>query len=425
MRSRSLIALLLVGLFGGAEIAAPQAAGPRGNPGEGLEAPPQGAGLQVFLMTMGPGELVYERFGHNAIWIRDSVAGSDLIYNFGMFDPTARNFTWNFAMGRPQYWLDVWDLATTMRVYDAARRQVEVQELALPDPLKAELAARLAENALPANRTYRYDYFLDNCSTRVRDVLDAVLGGALRRHTQGILAEGTYRWHTQRAVSNNPFLYLGILAGQGMRVDAPLDQWDEMFLPGKVQERVRELRIPDGNGRDVPLVRREATILPHSTWHVDASKPDWTLPLLGIGAVIALVIASGVTAGRAGMIGRTVGVLWLLLQAIGGLVLAFLWFATEHVFSGNNLNLLLFTPLSVAVLWMLLRGTPDGSTERGAGPLAVFAFASVFVGAVMGFFNAGQQNRELAALMFLPSLAVFVVAVLLSRRRAGAPPRPR
>lgn len=415
MRSRRLVALLLA-LAGATGDASAQ-----GQPGAGGD----GATLQVFLMTMGPGEAIYERFGHNALWIRDSVAGTDHVYNFGMFDPNVPGFTWNFARGRPEYWLADWDLASTMRAYDAARRQVDVQELALPDHLKAQLAVRLAENALPANRGYRYDYYLDNCSTRVRDALDAVLGGALRRHTEPVLGEGTYRWHTQRSISNNPWLYLGILAGQGARVDAPLNQWDEMFLPAKLQERLRELRVVDDRGLEVPLVRREATILPHATWQVEAARPDWTWPLLGVGAALAALIASGLLAGGAGIAGRVVAAAWTVVQGVGGLVLAFLWFATEHVMSGNNLNLLLFTPLAFATLWMLWRGTPDGSTERGAGPWAVFAFASVFVGAVMGFFNAGQQNRELAALMCLPSLAVFVVAVLLSRRRAAARPRPR
>jgi hypothetical protein len=428
MRSRSARTLVALALVAGLAVATGDgsAQAPSVPPRDASsDSAGPGAGLQVFLMTMGPGARIEERFGHNAIWIRDSVSGQDLIYNFGMFDWEAPNFTWNFAMGRPEYWLDAWDLDLTMRVYDRAQRQVEIQELALPDAVKADLAARLAQNALPANRAYRYDYFLDNCSTRVRDVLDAVLGGALRRHTEGVAAEGTYRWHTQRSISNNPWLYLGILAGQGMRVDAPLDQWGEMFLPAKLQERVRELRVTDALGRDVPLVRREATILPHSTHSVEPTRPDWTWPLLGIGAALALLIGSGALRGVAGAAGRATAIAWSVLLGVGGVVLAFLWFVTDHVFSGNNLNLLLFTPLAFALTWMLVRGTPGGTTERGAGPLAVFAVASVLVGGVLGLFNAEQQNRELAALMLLPSLAAFVLAVVLSRRRAAALPGPR
>ncbi|HRP08502.1 MAG TPA: DUF4105 domain-containing protein, partial [Gemmatimonadales bacterium] len=223
--------LLLVALLaGGRGTVDAQASG-----GEPPAARQQAADLQVFLMTMGPGHEVWERFGHNAIWIRDTVQGLDLIYNFGMFDSFAPGFVTNFIKGRPFYWLAAFDLRTTLAQYDAARRRIEVQELALPRSARAELAYALAENARPNNREYRYDYFLDNCSTRIRDALDAALGGALRSHAEGRPAEGNFRWHTQRSISNDPLMYLGILAGLGSRVDQPIDQWAEMFLPAKVQ----------------------------------------------------------------------------------------------------------------------------------------------------------------------------------------------
>lgn len=376
--------------------------------------------LRVFLMTMGPGAQVYERFGHNAIWIRDLASGRDLIYNFGMFDFDAPNFTWNFVKGRPEYWLDAWDLDLTLRVYDHARRQVEVQELALTPARAAALAAALAENALPGNRTYRYDYFLDNCSTRVRDALDAALGGLLRRHTEGVPAEGSFRWHTQRLVSYNPWLYLGIQAGQGVRVDQPLDQWGEMFLPGKLQERLRELRVSDETGREVPLVTREATLLPHDTWTVPADRPDWTWPLLGVGALLAGAILTGLLAGPAGWLGRILTVGWSLLQLLGGALLLFLWFGTSHVMSQWNANVMLFTPFAVAIpLLMSWRSRP-----RWLDWLSVLYVVTAVIGAFDGF-GLGQDNSELVALMLPPSLGALLVASVLNRRRAAAPPLPR
>src|SRR5690606_8121184 len=172
--------LLALGLAVGAPQAArgalvAQASG--GEPQAARQQAPQASeqqpSLQVFLMTMGPGQQIWERFGHNAIWVRDTVQGIDLVYNFGMFDSFAPGFVTNFIKGRPLYWLAAFDLRTTLAQYDAARRSIEVQELALPQEQKAQLAFALAENARPDNREYRYDYFLDNCSTRIRDALDA------------------------------------------------------------------------------------------------------------------------------------------------------------------------------------------------------------------------------------------------------------
>ena len=398
--------LLLVGLtVGGTAAAAAQQA----------EAP------QVLLMTMGPGKLIHERFGHNAIWIRDTIAGRDLIYNFGMFDFEAPHFIWHFVQGRPEYWLDVWDLPLTMRQYQYAERQIDVQELALPAAQRIALAAALAENALPGNRSYRYDYFLDNCSTRIRDALDAALGGALRRQTIGQPAEGTFRWHTQRSITNTPGLYLGILAGLGSRVDQPLDQWDEMFLPAKVQERLRELRVVGDDGLEVPLVSREATLLPADRWQVAETRPDWSLPLFGIGMLVALVIASGAIPGTAGLPGRVMASGWAVLSTAGGVLLLFLWFGTNHVMTAANLNLLLLSPVAAALLPLLW----SGRRRPLARKLALGYFALVELGSVLAILHIAQENKEIAALAAPIAVSAVLVALAVNRRRAAALPSPR
>lgn len=377
--------------------------------------------LVVYLMTMGPGELIEERFGHNAIWIRDTVAGTDRLYNFGMFSKDQQNFYWNFTKGRPQYWLDVWSLDATLRVYASRRRTVEVQELALTAAQKGELAANLAFNASPENRTYTYDYYLDNCSTRVRDALDRVLGGVLRRATEGVPAEGSFRFHTQRSITNNPWLYLGILAAMGPRADAPRDQWDEMFLPEKVQERVRELTVVGDDGREVPLVVREATLLAFDAWQVEPAPPDWTWPLLGVGLLLAAAVASGLLRGGWGVPGRVLAGVIAVTAMLGGALLLFLWWFTDHVMTDRNANVLLLSPLAVTVP-VLLAGR--GGSRRWQH-LALVGSGLAVLGGVLGAANLWQDNREVAALVLPPLLAAIVVAVAVSRRRAAAPPLPR
>lgn len=386
------------------------------SPGRGGDDP-----FVVYLMTMGPGELVEERFGHNAIWIRDTVAGIDRLYNFGMFDYDQPNFYWNFIKGRPQYWLDVWSLETTLRVYAARQRAVEVQELALTAAQKAELAANLARNANPEHRTYNYDYYLDNCSTRVRDALDRVLGGALRRATEGVPGEGSFRFHTQRSITSNPWLYLGILAAIGPRADQPRDQWDEMFLPEKVQERVRELTVTADDGREVPLVVREATLLEFDTWHVEPAPPDWTWPLLGIGLLLAGLIASGLVRGGWGVPGRVLAGVVAVAAVLGGTLLLFLWWFTDHVITDRNANVLFLSPLAVAVPVLLLGRGGALRWQR----LALVAAGLGGLGGLLAATNLWQDHREVAALMVPPLLAAITVAVVVSRRRAAAPTGPR
>ncbi|MES2123272.1 MAG: DUF4105 domain-containing protein [Gemmatimonadota bacterium] len=389
-------------------------------------APQPENSLQIFLMTMGPGAEVWERFGHNAIWVRDSAAGRDLVYNYGTFDFRDPNLVPHFAMGRPIYWLGVGDLEGTLREYAARERSVEVQELNLSPRERAEIALRLAQNATPEQRNYRYDYYRDNCSTRVRDLLDGILGGALRRATEGQPAEGTLRWHTHRSLTNDKLLYVGILAALGPAVDQPLDQWGEMFLPRKLQERVRELSVVGPDGRTVPLVKREARLVDIDRYRVEPEPPNWG-PLFSLVAIaVTLLLLSGLIAGPLGVPGQIAGALWLLTVGIGGLVLLFLWIVSNHTAAARNHNLLLLSPVALLVIPGVL-----SARRRGPGAWAPraawFVIGSVIIGSLLAALPSigGQWNLQIAQLTALPSLAAAWLSIRLSPRRDPAPPSPR
>ena len=380
---------------------------------------PGGNAPEVYLVTMGPGASVYERYGHNAIWVRDTLAGTDIVYNYGTFDfghsaADVARFVGRFAMGRPQYWLGTMTMGQAIQVYSFYQRDVDIQELALPAADRITLAARLATNALPENRGYTYDYFLDNCSTRIRDMLDGVLGGALQRATTGVPAEGSFRFHTHRSISNDPLMYLGILLALGPAADAPLDQWGEMFLPAKIQERVRELRIPGENGREAPLVKRDVKLLRMGVYHVDPAPPTWGGWLLLIGSLLAVLIGTGRAEGRAGIAGRAAATLWLVLSGLGGVALLFLWFVTNHVAAAWNHNLFFLTPLTFLLLgaiWSERRR----EASRWAPRVALAILALTAIGTLLAFFPSfgGQWNLQVAALAAPPTIA----CALLTLRR--------
>jgi Domain of unknown function (DUF4105) len=374
-----------------------------------------GDNLEVFLMTIGPGRAIYERFGHNAIWIRDTTTHRDLVYNYGDFDFNQPDFYRNFALGVPQYWLAVDNLDNTLAFYQHFQRRVEVQELRLTPAQRAGIANLLAINVEPANRTYTYNYYSDNCSTRVRDLLDRVLGGALRRATQGKPADGTLRFHTLRSITNNKILYVLIDAGLGPRVDEPIDQWAEMFLPAKVQQRVQELRVPGPGGRDLPLVIGRATLLDPQVYHVLAAPPHWGWAFLLIGLAMAMVIGLGARDRAVGAAGRVIATLWLLTCGLGGLILLFLWFATRHVTSAWNHNLLFLDPLAVLLIPACWRR--DG-TGRWTGQVARLVIGAVVVGAALALAPAigVQHNGDMAELLGPPTLAATWLAL---RGRAG------
>jgi hypothetical protein len=390
------------------------------------QAPP-GTNLQVFLMTMGAGADIDERFGHDAIWIRDTVARTDIVYNYGTFEMPGGVaglvlFGARFMMGPPQYWLGTSDLQTTLMIYTQHRRNLDAQELNLTPAQRADLAARLATNALEANRYYAYDYFRDNCATRVRDILDLELGGALKRATIGKPADGSYRFHTLRSITNNKFLFLGINAAFGPLVDRPLDQWNEMFLPIKVQQRVRELTIPGPDGRDIPLVKRQISLLSMNTFHVDPAPPAWGAPLFGISLIVAALIRVAESRRRIAVLGRVVGGAWMLLMGLGGLMLLFFWIFTAHIDTWRNWHLLLLSPLALALIpsfWYRRLRAPGPWAPR----IAIALMASVAVGVVLALVPGvtGQQTAIVAELTALPTFVAALEALRSwNRRRATA-----
>jgi uncharacterized membrane protein len=383
---------------------------------------PNGANLQVYLMTMGPGAAIYERFDHNAIWVRDSATHTDLIYNYGTFEfPITTGgmlgFVADFAMGRPRYWLGVdSSLSDVLQQYTYFHRDVDVQLLNLTPSQRADIATRLAVNALPANRTYVYDYFRDNCSTRVRDLLDAVLGGALRRATVGKPAEGTLRFHTLRSITNDKLLFFGIDAALGPSVDRPLDQWGEMFLPGKVQQRVRELRVAGADGNDAPLVVREERLLTIGIYHVESAPPRWTLVLLIAGLAIALVVGLAMVRGSPGIVGHIVGSAWLLLMGAGGLLLVFFWAISHNVATFANHNLLVISPLALLLIGPFW-SAEEGHTARWSGGVARVLIGTV-VAAIILALVPGIAGQETLPVVVLTAPATLVAAWAVVRGAA-------
>ena len=172
-----------------AALAWPAQAEPAAHPGETLRAS---------LLTFAPGETYWQRFGHNALLIENTATGANAVYNYGMFDFFQKNFFLNFARGRMLYRLDVDTLPRTLALYASEGRWVRQQVLNLSPERRLQLALFLDRNAQPDQAQYRYDYFRDNCSTRVRDAIDSVLGGAIARRLKAEPVPVTYRFEATR-----------------------------------------------------------------------------------------------------------------------------------------------------------------------------------------------------------------------------------
>jgi hypothetical protein len=235
---------------------------------------------QVALLTVGPGRLYWERFGHNAIIVDDPSAGTRIAYNYGVFDFQERHFLLNFALGHMNYSLDAEPLEEELAPYVAEGRSVTVQMLNLTRAQARQLAAFLAWNAQPQNADYRYDYFVNNCSTKVRDALNRVLGGALERQLARRPAPHTYRFDAVRLISPDFWFALGMDLGLGPNADGALSLWQESFVPAVLSRALPGVTVRDTNGDTVPLVRDEKVVLLGRLPPAPVAPPELRLPFL-------------------------------------------------------------------------------------------------------------------------------------------------
>src|SRR5690606_29824312 len=401
-------------------VAAPRTAGPRGGslmPALLLLlvallvlAPAARAAPRIGVMTMQPGEIFFERFGHNAIVVDDPALAEPVSYNFGFFDMEEPDFTSRFVRGDMRYRLVALPLSQDLAYYREVGRGVSVQWLDLDAAQARGLADALADNARPENAVYRYDYFTDNCSTRVRDALDTALGGMLQRQFTSRSRGNTFRGDAVRLASPAAWMWLGFDLGLGPSADRPNSLWQDAFVPMRLANALAGLRLEDGR----PLVVDTEQLLPHrlSPEPAEAPRPWWPWLLVG------LALAAGV-----GMLGRARPAIlaaaampfWTICGVLGLVMLA-LWGLTDHRAAWANHNLLLVPPLALLLLhggWRIARG-------RDAGPVFRVLAWTIALGAVLALFLhllpvQPQRNAHWIGLLLPVHLAL--ARALAMRRR--------
>ena len=301
---------------------------------------------EAWLITFGPGELYFERFGHNAIWLREPTKGLDHTFNFGYFDFQQENFFLRFMRGRMLYFSVAQPATKEFEYYQHVNRSIRAQKLNLTRTQYQRLRDHLLNEVQPENRNYRYDYYLNNCSTRIRDALDIALDGALSAKTGQIPASLNFRDHTRRLTQMQFWYYLGLEAGLGLPVDRAVTRWDEMFIPLVVADVVASI---EATGKPEPLVEVDTMIFTSTLAVPDTAPASIWYRYLLVGLLISgLAWLSGKFMPPVWVNGLCRA--WILVSVTMGMVLAALWFLTDHAASGNNVNLLLLNPLLLLAL---------------------------------------------------------------------------
>ena len=378
------------------------------------------ARYQISVLTFGQGDLVFERFGHNALRIRDALTGSDLAYNWGMFSFEQPNFLGRFLTGDTQYWVEAFPSQWLIDNYARDDRESFEQELNLTPEQAERLAIAVADNATEAKKFYRYDYFRDNCSTRVRDMLDSALGGALKTQFTVGTTPWTYRSESVRLTAADGLAQAGIDVALGPRADIPMTAWEAMFIPMRLRDYLRDVTVPVAGGGTQPLVAAERQLYAARRAPELAERKGLTLGAWGpiLGAWMVLLIPLG-AAGRARMRipAAVMAGLWYSVTGILGLAVLGMWLGSAHVFWYKNLNLLLLSPLALITAWPAARAILRGAASPLARGLVTALAAMSVLALLLGLF--GVQTMGGPLLLFWPANIGLAIAFWRHTRAAA------
>jgi hypothetical protein len=342
------------------------------------------------VITCSPGPDLYSLFGHSAFRLQDTLDGRpvDIVFNYGVFDAFDDGFYVKFARGKLDYKLIVEYYDYFIQIYQEEGRGVWEQELLLTPLQRQQLFDLLQSNVQKNNCVYRYDFFYDNCSSRIRDMimratsteptmdlgfryvpLDTLLKLNLVEFESPCAAGTTYRQAIQKYLDYQPWSDFGIDLALGLPCDRMIGEYGFMFLPDSL---MRELEMAKLNGS--PLCAPPVELLP-KRMELDANV--MTAPLVVF--LVWLVLHVWLTYRRRDQ-KRVMLHEWILLSVVSllSLLIIFLWFFTDHNATHGNWNLLWACPLNFVMLLFIRNRMVVKYTSvvnLAAGGIALFTFA--------------------------------------------------
>jgi len=312
----------------------------------------------VSVVTCGPGSELYSTFGHSAFRIHDASLGIDKIYNYGTFDFNAPNFYLNFAKGQLTYQLSTSSFSRFLRAYQYENRWVKTQELNLTSTEVQATFNFLENNATPKNRDYQYDFFYDNCSTKIEDIIKHILNDKVVFSNSHITSNKTHRDLIADYTVQQKWSKFGIDLALGSVIDDKATKDDYKFLPDYVFKAFNNATIKTENGIQ-PIVKNERTILTVNKNLLKSKNSIVSTPffvLLFISLLLIFITFKNKTSKRTKWLDFSI----FFSTGIIGIVVVLLWFATSHTATYKNLNFLwAFAPNLLVSFYMFKLKLPN------------------------------------------------------------------
>ncbi|MGN6567582.1 MAG: Lnb N-terminal periplasmic domain-containing protein [Flavipsychrobacter sp.] len=362
-------------------------------------AQPDSSHLRISLITCGVGDEIWETFGHTGVRVIDSVRGTDIVYNYGTFNGYDKDFEIKFMRGRLLYFVSTDHFNDFMQEYIEAHRKVEEQVLQLTGEQKQDIYNYLEWNTLPANMYYKYDFYFDNCATRIRDIFPNTIKGDFKfgqtiPHGKRI----SYRNITDQYLYQKHWERLGIDILLGSTVDKPMTNEGAMFLPDYLRDGVKGATV---NGKRIST--DPVTILPGSY----SASAGINQPFI-LMCVIAIITIAGLYFPNLKLLGNVMSSLIILITGLLGVLILFMWFGTDHKACQDNFNLLWALPTNIILAFR----------SRGRSKYALVAIFLLLISLVLHVLKI--QELPLLELSPLLLTMLFIYGTIYRRGKTKA-----
>jgi len=313
---------------------------------------------QVSVITVGPGRSLNDAFGHNAFRIKDPAIGLDVTYGYGEYDFEAPHFYLKFAQGKLNYLLGRIGFNRFYDFYVYQNRTMQEQVLNLSTDEKQNLFAFLENNYKPENRKYLYDFFYDNCATKMRDVLEKTSDSKITFNIPQGFEPKTFRELIYECVDKNSWGSLGIDMALGAVIDREATPYEHMFLPKYIFDF---FEVATKNGSE-KLVKQTHTLYQKKERKV--SNGFWSSPMAVLGLMALIMLWVTYRDFKTNQRHRVLEVIVFAFTGIVGVMMLLLWFATNHTATAQNYNVLWAFPINLFAMVQISRKQPKNWIRR-------------------------------------------------------------
>ncbi len=302
--------------------------------------------VDVYLLTCGPGQELYATWGHTALRVNDKRSETDIVYNWGVFDFSTKHFGWKFAKGRLEYMMADKTYKSFLEEYNYYNQSVKSQKVNLNQEEIDNMLLLIRENLRPENIKYRYDFFYDDCSTRVRDLLEKAVGDNLLYPPYETEEQTTFAKEIEQYSKRSPWLDFGIDMLMGRLGRKKTTIRDRMFLPEGLSTGLSQLVIRR-DGKMVPLLANPVTVVESTVVYPRTRILFYPISVFSFVLIVVLLLSAFV---KSRTVNNIMDITVFFIFSILAAMMLFFNFFTDHVQMRGNMNIIWLSPFVITSL---------------------------------------------------------------------------